>query len=584
MSETSHGSSFAERWHWLRPDLVTDPAARELRRWPDLGSAGRARLCDLAQDALRTLPEEHTAPASVEAGRLRLARHLLRRELSEVARPPCRTAVAEGVASCVEELLQRSPEACLDALHHLPEFLQPLQEGEEPTGDMAQGKQAARRLRALAHHLRHRLERKLGAGAVGAEAPLEELAAWLEALPDHPATWGDEAWQDVRECGWDMAPLLSRLEEELTRVRRELDKRAEQVRQRYLGGRGDSSPALPWVLEQWALDPARPEQWAWLHQSLLDQARRLLAQMGLDCTAPTVFLRPGCQPSWPEAAPSRDGLLVGLGDLAALDGGALALHMAWASHVLPPLVVVREGVPGRAWALQQVGREVADPASSVIAALLRPADLECWARWSVEWMLNHGWQAGESRVRLMLARLEEWDLLLARADLELRLGIRPADDVRQRLMREGVVPAHMAERAWLQVLERPGQAAQACARLLLLREAGRRWRRNHREAGTADWFHLVARCAALPGAWLKEHLATQPAEGRNWRPLPPALVRPIAPRGDGLLTEMEERLAALGRIRREDIEAGREFDSQAPPPAATQAVEAESGGDDEASA
>jgi hypothetical protein len=48
---------------------------------------------------------------------------------------------------------------------------------------------------------------------------------------------------------------------------------------------------------------------------------------------------------------------------------------------------------------------------------------------------------------------------------------------------------------------------------------------------------------------------------------------------------MEERLATLGRIRREDIEAGREFDTQATPsPSVAVVDEMDTGGDDEATA
>lgn len=542
-----------------------------------------ARL-DLLQDALRSLPEG-MPPSSARAGRSALTRRLLMREMQDLQGPPHRLVLAESVARRLEELLPTDPAACREALRQLPQWRDALPKGTVPGGDHAQAVLAAKRLRALASFLESRLRRSLGEEADLSTQALHDWIQGLEALPDALHTPGDAHWQELREGGWDMAPLLARLEEELARVRREADKRAEQVRQRFLGARSDQGDALPWVLEQLALDPAPPEQWLWLHHSLQRQALRLLGQLGLACQELPFFLRPAYTPGCADPLPSCDGAQCGLGDLSSLEPTALSRHLAWSSHVLPPLGVVRQGLPGRAWLLRKYRDESEDDMSPVIAALLRVEDGETWARWASEWMLRQGWQAGDARVRLAQKLLEGWDLLLARADVELHLGIRPPQDVKHRLLKEGVVPAHVAEAAWQLLQVDPGHFALASARLILWREAERRWRRTHREAGTADWFHVLAESALFPLSWQRESLASQPARGQSWKALPPALVKPISPRGDGLLTEVEERLAALGRIRLEDIEAGREFDSQpAPPSPLAEQDDVEVDGTDEATA
>ena len=229
-------------------------------------------MLDVLQDALGTLPQE--SGASPHSGNGALARKLLERETFALTHAPHRLQVAEAVARRLEELLPTDPAACLEALRQLPQWTAFLQAGPLPAGDASQSHLAARRLRALATHLDSRLRRHVGEESVGATHALLELCDWLEALPMQEHVPDEAAWRELRHGGWDMAPLLARLDEELLRLRREVDKRAEQLRQRFLGSRGEDGQALPWVLEQLALDPAPPEQWLWLHHSLQRQARR----------------------------------------------------------------------------------------------------------------------------------------------------------------------------------------------------------------------------------------------------------------------------------------------------------------------
>jgi hypothetical protein len=565
-------SSFREHWRWLRP-AGEPPADGLLRAWPDLGPAGRSALLSLLAEARRRLEEQAVPEAApMEAGRLALARRLLDREEAALAHPPARGEVVALVADTLESDLEADPARCLERLRRLDELSRPLFGPEAPPlgGDGEEGRAAVQRLRALAAHLGHRLPRMPGGEADPALGSLEELACRVEELPPVPPPAGPDRWAEIgTEGGWELAPLLQRIEEELGRVRREVARRALLLRQRFLGSAEAPGGDLPWILAQLALDPPRAEHWRWLHQRLVGELARHLDRLGLAAGRLAVRLSPGLSPDQPDPACDGSGAALGLADLSLLAPEELASFLESCGHALLPLLVAREGLPGRAWRLAAAREEGGDPARDVVAVLLRPADLEAWARWAGDWALQAGWQAGDLRVRLCQARREELDWLLARVDLERRLGSRGEEEIRERLCREAALSARAGEAAWRRLVREPGSQAAAALRLLHFREAGRRWRRAHRQAGSADWFHLLAACAPFPLAWLRQHLHQLPPPGLAWRPQPPALVKPVTPRGEGLLSEMEERLAALGRIRREDLEAGREFDgAPAGPPTA----------------
>lgn len=559
----SPAARFLESWRWLRPELRLTRAGLDARLWPDLGRAGRDRRVELARVALQELSRQDENAESLEQGHRLLARRLLEREISRAALPPHRLDLAGLVARALgPAALAADPGQVQERLRRLPELLDPLREpGFELAGDTVTGALAARRLRALAQHLEARLPWLTGGAATATEA-LSTLAGELESLPAAVMRSEEDAWADLQgEGAWELAPLLERIEAELTRAGRELERRALVLQQRFdSDATGD---ALRQALAQLARDLPQPERWAWLHEGLQADLARALRRLGLEVEPPRVATAPGLLPGWTEPGLEEAEAGLWLPDLSQLNGADLAAHLADRNHGLLPLLAAREGLPGRAWLLARLrARGDGSLSEAVAACLLEPEDLDAWARWAGDWMVRAAGLGGDARLRLLQKREELRDLLLARADLELRLGIRPETEIRQRLAHEGGLPTHLAEAAWLALRRRPGRFAAASARLLDFREAGRRWRHAPRgaAAGSADWLLILADCAALPGPWLRRHLHLQPARGEQLLPQPPALVRPSG-RSDGLLSEMEERLAALGRIRREDLEAGREFDA-----------------------
>jgi len=547
---------FHEHWLRLQPQRRLARAELGSRLWPGLDAAGRAEARELLRTAREDLEQQSAPDASTpEAGRLTLAQRLIDRESVRLERPPRRGELAALAATALgPAALAADAGLVCERLERLPE-LWSAASGEVLGGDPDEGAAAARRLRALALHLEIRL------GAERNPRPLLELAELLERQP--AAAEPDPAPHPDLDTagGWERAPLLARLEEESARAEAELERRAAALCQR-LEGRTEAGDAVARALAQLALDPPRPEHWAWLQRGLQADLARFLRRLGLAAEAPEVEAAPGLAPDLVEPRLDASGRLLA-SDLSLPGGAELRDLLAERCHAQLPLLAAREGLPGRAWLLARLRAGAgASPAAAVIAALLEPEDLEAWARWAGDWALRRGWQAGDPRLRLLQARQELRELQLARADLELVAGVVSPTEARARLEPALELPPTLFEAAWSDLRRRPGAAAAAAARLLEVREAGRRWRRAARGAGNADWFHLLAEAAALPPDWLRRHLAQQPARGLAWNALPPALVRP-APRPDGLLGEVEERLAALGRIRREDLEAGREYDAVA---------------------
>jgi hypothetical protein len=561
--------SLIEAWDWLAPERAVRREGLGERLWPELGPGGRARARELldgtrqALDALPALPAEQ-----VEHGRrLALARWLERedRQLREAPHPARLAEVVEQGLG----LLPAQPDVELDPalrderLATLADLLDPLRHKgcllKDAAGRDGDGPRAARRMRVLARRLEAR-------GMVGSASGLEslgKLAAELEAwrpgsFPGPPEE--SEAWRELESSAtWSLTDLLERVERERELALAEAGRRAATLRQRWLG-EPDAENALPWLREQLAQDPPRPEQLAWLLQRHLGDLVRHLGRLGLEAAAPPVRVLPGRDPGWPLGSAPAHVHLLALPDLSLLSPGDLEAQLGEWHHGLLPLLAAREGVPGRLWLL---GRLRAAAASSEgVAAwttrLVRPEDLDAWAAWAGAWLPRTGWLAGDPRLRLLARDLEARELVLARADLELRLATRPPEEVRRRLEREAALPPHLAQAALAELLRHPGRQALAAARRFELVDAARRWRRL-RKATDADVFHLLADCAWLPLDWLRAQLGSRPAPGLRWAELPPAVVRPAS--RHELLGEVEERLAALGRIRREDLEAGREFDA-----------------------
>ncbi|MFA7329591.1 MAG: hypothetical protein WC326_00825 [Candidatus Delongbacteria bacterium] len=575
MSEPSSARSLPAAWSWLRPERVLRRAELGTTLWSDLGPAGRARARDLLT-GVRPELQAAAPPATLAEGRRQLALRQLERELGELDQLPQRAELAARAAEALgPAALAADPELVLERLERLEELAAPLRSrGQlELAGSREDGRRGARRLRATARQLEQRLPLLLPLQPRPGLQGLLTLADELEHALPHETPAPDRAWRELEaEAGWSLAQLLERVESELGGLAADLEKRAETLRQRYLGATPAEGPALPWLRGQFALDPPRPEHWAWLHNRHLQDISRHLVQLGLEHERPAARVQPGLEPDWPCPGPDEAGEGLALPDLSLLDLARLEALLAEHHHGQLAVSAAREGLPGRLWLLRRIrGQELSDPAAGVLAALTRPADLDVWARWAGAWLPRSGWLAGDARLRL-LSRLADWrDLCLTRADLERRLAMRPEAEIRHRLERESGLPPLLAEAAWQHLLREPGREALASARLFDLQEAGRRWRRQQR-GSAADLFRLSAEAALLPGSWLRAHFAAQPGAGRQWHALPPALVKPVA--RPELLGEVEERLAALGRIQREDLEAGREFDA---PGAAAAAPDEEAG-------
>ncbi len=567
MSELSSARSLPAAWSWLHPERVLQRAGLGTALWPELGPAGRARARDLLAGVQAELQAAAAPPTALTEGRRQLALRQLERELDKLEHLPQRAELAARVAEALgPAALAADPELVLERLERLDELVAPLRtRGQlELTGSQAEGRRGARRLRATARQLEQRLPLLLPHQPCPGLHGLLTLADELEHAAPHEIPAADTAWRELEaEAGWSLAQLLERVEGELGRLASELEKRAETLRQRYLGTTPADGPALPWLRGQFALDPPRPEHWAWLHNRQLQDIGRHLCQLGLEHELPSARVLPGLEPDWPCPGPDWAGEGLALPDLSLLDSARLEALLAEHHHGQLAVSAAREGLPGRLWLLRRIrNQERVDPAAGVLAALTRPADLDSWARWAGAWLPRSGWLTGDARLRL-LSRWAEWrDLCLTRADLERRLAMRPEAEIRRRLERDSGLPPLLVEAAWNHLLREPGREALASARLFDLLEAGRRWRRVQ-HGSAADLFRLSAEAALLPGSWLRAHFAAQPGAGSQWHALPPALVKPVA--RPELLGEVEERLAALGRIRREDLEAGREFDAPGAP-------------------
>lgn len=582
---TAAPGSLAEAWDWLSPERAVRRDGLGDRLWPDHGPAGRARARELLDGVRQNLEALPGLPAEqVEHGRrLALARWLDREERRRLAAPsPSELAdiLDVGLGACPADS-QDGPEAPLVAerLATLDDLLDPLRRRGRLLGDApglaGEGGQAARRVRALARRLAVRGGESLRSGGEALERLAGELEAWRPgAAPGPPEE--SEAWRELGSCAlWPLSLLLERVEQERESALAEAGRRAAALRQRWLGEAGEGE-ALAWLRLQLAQDPPRPEQLAWLlHRHAKDLARHL-SGLGLEARVPGARVLPGREASWCLEPAPGGSLLLALPDLSLLSPPDLEAQLGHWHHGLLPLLAAREGLPGRLWLegrLRDAAAGEGDSVAAWTARLLRPEDLDAWAAWAMGWLPRTGWLAGDPRLRLLARDLETRELSLARADLELRLGSRPPEEVRRRLEREAALPPHLA-RAALEALRRqPGRQALAAARRFELMDGVRRWRRL-RKATDADGFHLLAACAWLPLDGLRAQLGAQPPEGRRWAELPPAVVRPAA--RPELLGEVEERLAALGRIRREDLEAGREFDAV---PAAMPATDLDTGRD-----
>jgi hypothetical protein len=552
---------FAERWRWLHPER--EPRRERLagRLWPDLGPAGRAlrvRLL-LAEAAAASEPPED--PAGLGAARLAERQRMLARAVREQAAAPG-PATLLGVIECgldgaVEPALR------LERLARLEELLAPLGAGEAARGTPGEAAEAARRLREGLRHLAEGLARGGSPDTAAGLGRLEQLARAWEQQPREVAGAADPRAEWEERCGEALQPeaLLARFAEQIAATAAELERRCTALGTRYLGEPPDQGQsARAFVEEQLAADRPAPEGWERAHRDALAPLAAFVRRRGLlpgGEAPPICRLQPGARPAWPGCAGGELPGRLPLADLTCFPAAGREAWLADWHHAALPLLLAREALPGRLWLRDWLRGQ--DP---LRGWLLHGEDLDGWAGWVVEPLLAAGWMAGEPRTRIVLLRERLRELLLARADLQGLLDLRPPSEIRRALARDGALGEELLAAALQALEDRPGRWAAAALRRLELSLAWRRWRRRHGPAATpAAACDLFAMACTLPLPWIREGLAQVPPGGRVLCELPPAVPPPREGAGSELLQEVEERLAALGRIRREDLDAGAEFDA-----------------------
>lgn len=561
---------FAERWRWLHPEEETRAARLAGRLWPDLGPAGRdARRRLLLGESAAAGDASGEDPGGLEAARLAERQRLIARALLELAGAPSPAALLAvletGLDAAAEaELVQRR-------LARVGELLDPLA-GEGPGAGAAadEGAAAAARLRQLLLHLERRFE---GGPGVEALAGFVRLAALADRWEDEetPTLAGDPRADWTWRTGEALRPeeLQARFTAGLEQTALELDKRCRALQARYLGGSARDD-ARSFVAAQLAEDRPPVERWERAHRDALAALAAWIGRRGLlpgDGPLPEPRVLAGARPAWPEIDSGRHALPAGrlpLADLTRLSPAGREAWLADRHTAALPVLLAREALPGRRWLLRRL-RET-DPLRGL---LLRPADLDGWAGWAPEALFAAGWMSGEPRARIVHLRERLRELLLARADLQRLLELQPEAEIRRLLAREGELEGEPLAAAWRALEEHPGRWAAGALRRLELSAAQRRWRRRHGAAATpAAAIDLFSVAGTLPLPWIRERLHEAPPGGRELLELPPAVPALKWKDRDELVREVEERLAALGRIRREDLDAGSEFDDGAAPPAA----------------
>jgi len=577
---------FERRWLEAMPHLAAGGGTPGPERgWPDWSETGRAYLAGLLRDTSAGLDASVEDPPSPEARRCRL---LLERELREIeaAPGPARViqALAAGLAGLLDPAAERDPDSTIaERLRGITVFIDSLLPGlrAAPPEDR---REALPRLEALCKGLEASLAGRRDAGRPvmdpqacdAALRRLRELARELDHAGEavHPSEVPDthefaRAWRLAAGRGLEPESLLAEFQNEIGQVSEELFKRSGALHAKY-AGRSPGGPAgLRFVLEQLGQDRPLPERWLEEQRSRLAELRRwAFSRRLLYPPAPSFRLEmrpPWCDPSgdylMPElrAGESKEPPIIAARDLAQLPRPVRESHLGDCCHYALSVLLAREALPGRAFLLYRRRSE-----GGVCALLSRPENLDAWAQLVPQLLLDRGWFQGEPRLRIMVLREKLRDMHLARADLELHTGLRPSIELKRRLVEQALVPRHLAEEALREIRRRPGRAALAAARALELRKAERRWRRRRgAEAGNADALDLAARYADLPLTEIARGLPGNRADGRALAEPPPPVIRIPRPEKDAAVREAERRLAELGRITREDLSAGSEFDASA---------------------
>ncbi|MCA9784503.1 MAG: DUF885 family protein [Candidatus Cloacimonetes bacterium] len=555
-------------------------------RWPDLAPESRARLLarvrawsdELRELAGDTLPQD---PATV---------HLLdrlERLTGQLAQPLDPFDLAETLSIGLRDLLMLPiatlPEragALVQRLRGLPLMMEQVRV-QPVTQSPWRARQAAAAIMELARWLDHGAEGWLKGSdeslallrreAPAARETLFDLATLLAGGSDsRPTPLGDAelgaVWKGETGREWHPDRLEKQLERERNRLLLQLEQQAQHFGRRFVSATTSPSTShgrdLAELLHQLGQDTPQVEQWEAYQNHQLRDLSLFVERTGL---LPENFACPELLPrTWQEPVSEWDWLPTGRQaraslfflDIAALDGPAQLEFVqdrnTWAMQVL----LAREALPGRLWLMQHWrGLRAAG------RLLNRAADADGWALLAPELLTRVGWGQAESRMRIMLLKERIRDHACALADLRWHRGSRGEEDLLASLSQQGLMPLWLA-RLQLECIQRePGRALLAMEKLDALRQLESRLKKTWSdELQSGDIVDQLAACADLPIHWLRKHGDTITPGGRCVSELPSPLTLLRQHNRDDLVVGLEEQLAALGRIQREDLEAGREFD------------------------
>jgi hypothetical protein len=554
-STSERWQALSAAWGWLHPQLF--PASGpEPGSWPLDPEKSRDTARLLLAEARDLL--EHAgagSQASHEASR-RWGIGLIEREEQELNAARSTSWVADHLSAGLLGPLRHGTRTSLKrALDSLPAWLdlcvsQDLV--EEETGAAESLKQ---RLTSLQQHLERKLLEMDEAELAGKVRVLESFHDRLRITAFQPA--------DVSQAAAGLqAKDLEKLDDAIQRLNADIERRIKRLDQRYLG---KSETAEANILALIELDQGRPEQWAASFNRRRQELDQELALRGMPAHRQLRFqVEPGLYPGFVELAPAtwhRSWNQHGrrLPDLSLLDPLRLEAHLIEWNHVRQPLELAARHRPGSD-ALLELWGQAPHPA----AFLLRDGDTRRWSDLAPGWLLDQGWMGGERRLRLLQKRQELRLLKIGRIDLLRLLAVRPDDELEIQLFREARLPEHALKAVWQKMLAEPGHFAfRALDGLALadrMRSLKKSWQDN---AGSEDTFSAMQQFCLMPReVWPQLAEAYRPS-GRSLPEPPPALPRPREDQ-EGLLSEVEQRLAELGRIRKEDLLAGSEFDGGAP--------------------
>ena len=391
----------------------------------------------------------------------------------------------------------------------------------------------------------------------------EEVHANSEALGPEAAA---QAWRDYCDTDLDSEALAAKLEAEVQRTIRELEKRATTLHQRYEKQTPGGSESVHYVLQQIATDQPRPEHWLECQRNILAELKRNLESRKLPIPLESsIALGLGSRAARQDVcchAPLKGEPSLLVFDLATLPASERPTYLDDHNSYELQLLLAREGLPGRLSLLHE-----RRSTQGLAACLLRASDLDAWAFEVPELLGRLGWMQGEARVRILLLRDRLRVLLSALADLELHTLRRPEIELFRRLRREGMLNAGRTSALFAEMRRYPMRQASQVHRWLVLHEELRKFkRRAGSSCSPADIWQAARRWCDLPPGVLRKGLATEEPQGLSMQEPPPPVIQLGSARKDELIESVESQLAALGRIRSEDLDAGSEFDA----PGATQ--------------